>query len=198
MSRDNDDSVSEDGPSFVGEEEVAEPVTAKQNLAAAVVIGAVAILALVLAVRLEVPGELYTAPGLLPFIVSLSLFFMALGLGAMAVRDGGAKDFFDGFEGPGAYFQDVERLRTFLLLGIIVVYIVLVDLVAFEWRLPIGGFEWRFGGYELFSIAALTLILRIFWKRPLAPHCLGVSAGMVLALASVFRYGFRILLPGVG
>ena len=95
------------------------------------------------------------------------------------------------------YFDDVERRRTILLLAIITAYVALVDLIAFEWRIPVGGFEFRFTGYELFSIAALTLILRIFWRKPI-PYCLGVSTGMVMALASVFRYGFRILLPGLG
>jgi len=197
MSRDNDDSVSEDGPSFVGEEEVAEPVTARQNLIAAFVIGAVAILAIVMALRLEVPEHFYSAPGFLPFVVGLSLLLMAIGLGVSAVRGGGAQDLFGGLELPDGYFQDVERRRTILLLGIITVYVVLVDLVSFEWRWPVGGFELRFSGYELFSIAALTLILRIFWRKPV-PHCLGVSLAVVIALASIFRHGFRILLPGLG
>ena len=197
MSRDNDDPQSADGPGFVGEEEVTEPVTARQNLIAAFVIGAIAILAMVLALRLQVPDDFYSAPGLLPFIVGFSLFLMAVGLGAQAIRDGGARNLFDGIVGPSAWFADQERRRTLMLLGIIIVYVVLVDLLPFEWRQPVGGFELRFSGYELFSIAALTLILRIFWGRP-APHCLGVSFGMVMALASVFRYGFRILLPGLG
>jgi len=197
MSRDNDDPVSEDGPGFTGGEEAAEPVTARQNLIAAIVIGAVAILAMVLALQLQVPKHFYSAPGFLPFIVGLSLFAMAVGLGLSAWRNGGAMDFFRRLELPAGYFQDVERLRTLLLLGIIAAYVILVDLVSFEWRWPVNGFEVRFGGYEFFSIAALTLILRIFWRKPV-PYCLGISFGMVIALASVFRYGFRILLPGLG
>jgi hypothetical protein len=197
MSRDNDDPDSADGPAFVGEEEVAEPVTARQNLFAALVIGAIAILAMVLALRLEVPQDFFSAPGFLPFIVGLSLFLMALGLGVSAWRHGGARNLATALRLPDGYFQDVERRRTLLLLGIIIAYVVLVDLVSFEWRWPVGGFEFRFSGYELFSIAALTLILRIFWRKPV-PHCLGVSFAMVMALASVFRYGFRILLPGLG
>jgi hypothetical protein len=197
MSRDNDDPGSEDGHSFVGEEEVAEPVTARQNLIAAIVIGAIAILAMVLALRLEVPEHFFSAPGFLPLIVGLSLLFMAIGLGASAVRDGGARDLLGGLGLPDGYFRDVERRRTFLLLAIIIAYVVLVDVVSFEWRWPLGGFELRFSGYELFSILALTLILRIFWRKP-TPHCFAVSFAMVIALASVFRYGFRILLPGLG
>jgi hypothetical protein len=196
----DDNNGPESGEKFVftGGEDTGELVSARQNLAAALFLGAVAILAMVLALTMEnTGGSIYSAAGLLPFLVGFSLFGMAVGLGAMAVRDGGAKDFLQGFGGLGGYFHDIERRRTILLVAIVTAYVALVDQVAFEWRLPIGGFDLRFSGYELFSIAALTLILRIFWRKPI-PHCLGVSAGMVLALAAVFRYGFRILLPGLG
>lgn len=198
MPNDNNEPASGKEPTFIGEEDAGEPVSARQNLVAAVVIGAIAILAMIFALGMENPGgEIYSAAGLLPFLAGFSLFLMAAGLGAMALRDGGARDFIQGFGGLRGYFEDVERRRTILLLAIITAYVALVDLVAFEWRIPVGGFEFRFTGYELFSIAALTLILRIFWRKPI-PYCLGVSTGMVMALASVFRYGFRILLPGLG
>lgn len=198
MLDDNNDPATRKEPAFQGEENTGELVSPRQNLVAALVIGAISILAVVLALGMEnTGGEIYSAAGLLPFLVGFSLFFMAAGLGAMAVRDGGAREFFQGFGNLRGYFDDIERRRTMLLLAIIAAYVTLVDLIAFEWRLPVGGFEFRFSGYELFSIAALTLILKIFWRKPI-PHCLGVSAGMVLALASIFRYGFRILLPGLG
>lgn len=200
MSRDIDQSDSGDGPGLIGEEEPDEPVTAQQNLLAAIVIGAVAILAMVMAALLDVPQNLYTAPGLLPFVVGFSLLFMAAALGARAIRDGGARNLFGELGKPGgigAWMRDEERRRTLLLLAIIAIYIVLIDFFPFEIRQPIGGFELRFSGYELFSIAALTVILRIFWRQPILP-CLGVSSGMVMMLASIFRYGFRILLPGLG
>lgn len=198
MLDDNNDPATGKEPAFQGEENTGELVSPRQNLVAALVIGAISILAVVLALEMEnTGGEIYSAAGLLPFLVGFSLFFMAAGLGAMAVRDGGAREFFQGFGNLRGYFDDIERRRTMLLLAIIAAYVTLVDLIAFEWRLPVGGFEFRFSGYELFSIAALTLILKIFWRKPI-PHCLGVSAGMVLALASIFRYGFRILLPGLG
>ncbi len=198
MSRDHDEAESNGGPGFHGEEEVAEPVSARQNLIAAIVIGAIAILAMVLAVRLEVPGRLVAAPGLLPFIVGFSLLLMAVALGVLAIRDGGAKNLLGGLSGAGEWLRDEERRRTLLLLAIIIAYIVLVDQVPFEWRWRVGTFDLRFSGYELFSIATLTLILWIFWRRPAVPHCLGVSIAVVMVLAAIFRYGFRILLPGLG
>lgn len=198
MSRDHDEPDPSEGPGFHGEEEVAEPVSARQNLIAAIVIGAIAILAMVLAVRLEVPGRLVAAPGLLPFLVGFSLLLMAVALGALAVRDGGAKNLFGGLSGAGEWLRDEERRRTLLLFAIIVAYVVVVDQVPFEWRWRVGAFDLRFSGYELFSIASLTVILRIFWRRPLVPHCFGVAFVVVMALAAVFRYGFRTLLPGLG
>ncbi len=198
MQDDNNGPESGEKFEFAGEEDSGELVSARQNLAAALFLGAVAILAMVLALTMEnTGGSIYSAAGLLPFLVGLSLFGMAVGLGAMAVRDGGAKDFFQNVNGLGVYFDDIERRRTILLVAIVTAYIALVDQVTFEQRFPIGGFDLRFSGYELFSIAALTLILRIFWRKPI-PHCLLVSAGMVLTLAAIFRYGFRILLPGLG
>jgi len=198
MSLNNDESDSDDGAGFHGEEDVGEGVTAQQNLIAAIAIGAVAILAMVLAAGLPIPGRVVAAPGLLPFVVGLSLLGMAVALGALAIRDGGATNLFGGMEHAGDWLVDEERRRTWLLLGIIIVYVLLVDFVPFEWRVPLGFFEFRFSGYELFSILSLTLILWIFWRAPLVPHCLGVSFGVVIALASVFRYGFRLLLPGLG
>jgi len=198
MSRNKDESDSVESASFHGEEDVGEGVTAQQNLIAAIIVGAVAILAMVLAVGLPVPGRIVAAPGLLPFVVGLTLLGMAVALGALAIRDGGAKGLFDGLGQAGRWLEDEERRRTLLLLGIVIVYVLLVDFVPFEWRLPLGFFVFRFSGYELFSILCLTLILWIFWRAPLVPHCLGVSLAVVIALASIFRYGFRLLLPGLG
>ena len=50
------------------------PVAGK-DFASAVVIGALAMVFMVLSLRLEVPGSIYTAPGMLPFIVSQSPSF---------------------------------------------------------------------------------------------------------------------------
>ncbi len=197
MSQDNDDSEAGTKSGLIGEEEGGEDVTPRQNLIAAMIIGAIAVLAIVLALRLPIPQDIPTAPGLLPFLAGLSLFCMALGLGVMAVRDGGARDFLGRFQNLRGFFEDMERRRTVLLFAIVSAYVVLVDRFGFEWRLPIGDFELRFTGYELFSILTLVVILRIFWRRPI-PHCFAVSSVMVIALASVFRYVFRTLLPGLG
>ena len=151
-----------------------------------------------LAIRLQVPDSLFTAPGLLPFLTGLTLLLMALGLGIKAVRQGGAAAIRQRpYQGMRTYIADEENHRALLLVGIIVVYVILIELLAFDLRLPTPVFVIRFSSYELVSIVALTLILKLFW-RGTVPRCFLVSAVWVIALASVFRYGFHILLPGSG
>jgi hypothetical protein len=122
---------------------------------------------------------------------------MAIALGLMALRQGAAMNFIGKSSlAWRAYFGDEENRRTLLLIGIIFVYVLLVDRIAFDKESSIGGLSIFFSSYELISIAVLSLILRIFWQAPL-PKCLGVSFAVVVALASAFRYGFKILLPGL-
>ncbi len=188
----------EESPSFVGEEESDERSTPAKNLGAAIVIAAISILAMALSLRMPNPTTIYTAPGLLPFLTGLSLLVMAAALGVMAVREGAAKGFFDSaIIAWHAFFRNEENTRTLFLIGIIFVYVLLVDIFAFDLEIPLGGFTFRFSGYETISVAVLTLILRIFWQAPV-PKCFGVSFAVVVALASAFRYGFVILLPGLG
>ncbi len=188
----------DEAASFIGEEESDERSTPGKNLGAAIVIGLLSILAMALSLRMPNPSTIYTAPGLLPFLTGLSLLFMAAALGIMALRQGAAENFFGKTSlAWHAYFRDEENRRTLFLIGIVFVYVLLVDLVTFDKQFSIGGLSFFFSSYEFISIAVLTLILRIFWRAPL-PRCLGVSFLIVVALASAFRYGFKILLPGLG
>lgn len=198
MSKDPLESKEETGPQFVGEEEVDEEATPGMNLAAAIVIGAVALLAMFLSLRLPNPTTTYTAPGLLPFLTGLSLLMMSIALGVMAVRRGAGRGFFESAsQAWGKFFWDEENLRTLFLIGIVFVYVLLVDLVAFDTEIPLGPVTFRFSSYELVSIIMLTGVLRLFWRGTL-PKCFGVSFAVVVALTSAFRYGFKILLPGLG
>ena len=144
------------------------------------------------------PGTLFTAPGLLPFLTGLALLIMAAGLCIRSVATGGVKAL---FQGPGQvvrdYFADIENWRTLLLIGIIILYVLVTQQIAFDLRFPTKLFTFSFSSYELISIITLTLVLRIFWRATLL-RCLLVSAFWIIALASVFRYGFHILLPGLG
>jgi hypothetical protein len=84
-----------------------------------------------------------------------------------------------------------------LLIGIIILYVIVTQQIAFDLRFPTKFFAFSFSSYELISIITLTLILRIFWRATLV-RCLLVSVFWIIALASVFRYAFHILLPGLG
>jgi hypothetical protein len=82
-----------------------------------------------------------------------------------------------------------------MLVGLIFLYVVVLDLVTFDLRFPTPFYTFRFGSYEAVSIPMIALILRIFWRAPLV-QCSVVSILCVLSLAAVFRDVFKILLPG--
>ena len=78
---------------------------------------------------------------------------------------------------------EIPSARTTLILGYAAVGIL------------VGGFEFRVGSFECMTIPVLTVILRLFW-RAATWKCLLVSSIAVFALATAFRYGFIIPLPG--
>ena len=172
--------------------------TPGKDLAASAVIAGFALFVMVLALRMSSPDTVFTAPGLLPFLTGLSLLIMAIGLGIRSVGRGGVRDLFQR-QGKGVrtYLAETENRRTLLLIGIIILYVIVTNQIAFDLRFPTGFFVFHFSSYELLSIISLTLILRIFWRKTLL-RCFLVSVCWTLALASIFRYGFHILLPGLG
>ena len=172
--------------------------TPGKDLASSAVIAAFALLVMIVALRMPNPGTLFTAPGLLPFLTGLALLIMAVGLGVRSVRAGGVKALLQGpWKVVRDYFSDIENWRALLLIGIIFLYVIVTQQIAFDLRFPLGFFVFNFSSYELISIITLTLILWIFWRASLV-RCFLVSAFWTIALASVFRYGFHILLPGLG
>jgi hypothetical protein len=189
-------SEGEDKPVFVGEESD-DRSSPEKDLAAATTIAVLSLLAMFLATQLRAPDSIFTAPGLLPLFTGFTLLLMAVGLGIKAMREGGARVFQGPWKGIRNYCANEETRRVLLLIGIIIVYVILVDRVTFDLRVPTGVFDLRFSSYELLSIVVLTLILRLFWRSTLL-RCFLVSGLWIIALASVFRYGFHILLPGSG
>lgn len=172
--------------------------TPAKDLAASAIIAAFSLFVMFIALRMPKPGTVFTAPGLLPFLTGLSLLIMAVGLGIRSIRAGGVRGL---LKKPAKdvrhYFADVENLRALLLIGIIIIYVIVTEQITFDLRFPTGFFVFNFSSYELISIITLTLILRIFWCATLV-RCFLVSAFWTIALASVFRYVFHILLPGAG
>lgn len=182
----------------LAEEEGSEQSNTGKDLMAAVAIAVLSLIVMFLAMRLQSPGHLATAPGLLPFVTGLTLFMMAVGLGVQAMRE---RHTTNRFQDLGKIMwraiSTEETRRALLLISIVVVYVVLVDYITFDLRLPVGGFDFRLSSYECISVVALTLILKCFWRGTLI-RCGLIALVWIIALASVFRYGFHILLPGSG
>ena len=182
-------------------EEGGDAATPGRDLAAASVVGVVAILAVILGLLMPNPeSNIFTAPGFMPILTGLSLLAMAIGLGAGALKRGGGSELnLSPAELLGRYFADYENQWALILMGLVVVYIVLLDWVTFIITVPlvIGGFRLGFSSFEAVTIPMLAIALRIFWPKSFL-QCLVVSAISTLVLAAAFRYGFRIPLPGSG
>ncbi|HAY45781.1 MAG TPA: hypothetical protein DCY55_05800 [Gammaproteobacteria bacterium] len=191
----DNDQPSIEAMEFTGEESLDSQITPAQDLGSACVIGVLAIIVMLLSVKLHSPGNVYTAPGLLPFIISLSLLCMAVLLGFRSLQAGGASSFNKTFkQAVKSYFTDDQERRSILLIAIVVAYVVLVDIVSLDIRLPTPLFTFQLSGYEIISILVTTLVLRLFWKKPII-RCFIVSLLTIEVLASIFRYGFGILMP---
>ena len=183
---------------FVGEEDIGARSSPEKDMLAAAIIGLFAIIAMYFAFDLPVTKNVLTTPALLPVLTSLTLLAMAVGLGVKAVRAGASIPRIDRFLGSLRHgFAGRETHRTVILTATIVVYVIGIDLFAFELRLPTPFFVFAFSGYELLSGITLTFLLKYFWGAGIAP-CLLVAFGWAIILASIFRYGFNILLPGLG
>lgn len=174
---------------FSGEDENAGFASPAQDMIAAGFLVLLSLWVMVESVRLENPGSLVTAPGLLPFLTAGSLAVMALWLGAMALRRKNAgADTVPPDDSP-------EIRRTLVLFALIGAYLAGLELIRFDYVVPVGGIRLGFGAFEALTIIALCIILSIYWRRALWA-CLTVSVVWTLFLAGVFRYVFTIPLPG--
>ncbi|MDG2087750.1 MAG: tripartite tricarboxylate transporter TctB family protein [Arenicellaceae bacterium] len=187
--------TSNEAMEFTGEESLDSQITPAQDLGSACVIGALAVFVMIMSVQLDSPGDVFTAPGLLPFIISVSLLLMAILLGFKSLQTGGARQFTTAFKlAVKNYFSDELERRSILLIVIVIAYVVLVDIISFDFRLPTRLFIVQLSGYEIISILVTTLILKLFWKKSLV-RCFIISLLIIEVLASIFRYGFSILMP---
>ncbi len=182
---------------FVGEEDLEEASTPQKDLISACVIGALAVGAMVLAWRMPDPGRsVFTHPGLLPFVVSLTMLAMAIGLAVRSLREGGAKDVFSVFSRPADPEEREYGRRSWLLIVLVIALVIAIDIVTFRIRIPVGDFVLRLSSFECVAIPIVTVIMKIYWGRSWL-RCFIVAAAAALLLASAFRYGFRIPMPGV-
>lgn len=179
------------GVAFEGEEAGTGYASPFLDLVATAVLVAVSVGFMVASLRLDVPGGLATAPGLLPFLVSLSLLFMALALGASAYYR---------WRSGEAFFWEPETdavtgLRTIALGIAVAAYIAALQVFAFQQQVSIAGYPFRVTAFEPVTLLALSVIIHMFWRGPVWVT-VAVSAAWTITLSLVFQKVFNIPLPG--
>ena len=184
---------------FTGEEGGSERSTPRKDFLSSIAVAAIGILAMVLSVQLDTPASVFTSPGLLPFVTGLSLVIMALGLIKRTIRVHGwdAMRQSSGINHFTEFVANEEARRTALLMVIVGAYVILVGIISFDLRFKTDFHTFRFSSYEAISIPVIAYILWLFWRARVI-FCVLVAAVIVVALATIFRDGFLILLPGTG
>lgn len=176
---------------FEGEEASAGFASPTLDLIASAALIALAIVVMWASIALPMPGEIHTAPGLLPFIVAASLLLMALGLGASALarRRSGTRE---------AAFADRDigtDLRSLLLAIAVAIYIAALQHLAFQESFSMLGRTLKLTAFEPATIITLATIIHLSWRGPFWITSV-ISVGWTIVLSLVFQIVFRIPLPG--
>ena len=184
---------------FTGEEGGDERSSPHKDFIASIVVAIFGAFSMYFSLQLGAPENLYTAPGLLPFVTGASLILMAWGLFVKTRRRYGMEEMLksEGTRAISAYLAETENRRTLLLMTIVGLYVIVLGQMDFDWRFKTSFYTFRFSGFEAISIPVIFVILRFFWRSTLL-NCFLVATGIVVFLAVVFRDGFLILLPGAG
>ena len=130
---------------------------------------------------LPMPGELPTAPGLLPFLVALSLMFMALGLGASAVSRTGPA-FASRCSLAGTSRPICARCCWPARRGL---YRAL-QLLAFQTNFSFLGFNLKLSAFEPVDHPGLATLIHISWRGPI-----WITTSVSIFWALTFRWCFR-------
>lgn len=185
---------------FEGEEAGAGYAAPYLDLIAAGFLICLALIMMIASFKLPVPGAIPTAPGLLPFLTAASLLLMAIMLGATAVkrkRDlaeliSGAEPR-DDSEHTGE--NSGEKIRTFLLIAVVGIYIAALQLLAFQHNLKLGDLHFSVSAFEPVTIIMLVVIIQGAWRGPIWITTL-LAIFWTLILSAVFQKAFEIPLPG--
>ncbi|MGI9379055.1 MAG: hypothetical protein ACR2OW_05330 [Methyloligellaceae bacterium] len=180
--------MSDTEKTFVSEEESVGYASPTMDLIAAATLIALSVWIMIMSVRLPVPSDIATAPGLLPFLTAASVCAMALVLGYIALQ----RRKID----MRTLADDIppELGSTLLLMVVLLIYISALQVLAFETAVQFAGIRYVFGSFELVSIVVLTAIFRIYWTSVLWA-CLAVSCVWIIFLSMMFRLVFKIPLP---
>lgn len=128
------------------------------------------------------PEGIASAPGLLPFCIAFTLFFMALGLFINALRLKGHRHFLRVFTRD--YLQE-EWVSGNLRLAVLTLATVLTYMVVILNLLP----------FEIGTFLYMTGALYLFWRGKIY-KILIVSAVMVAFYSITFKVLFKLVLPG--
>ena len=176
---------------FEGEDANAGFASPMLDLIASLALIAIAVTMMVASLRLPMPGDVHTAPGLLPFLVAASLLVMALGLGASALARRRA-----GVRLPALADRDITTdIKSLVLAGAVALYIATLQVMAFQQGITIFGTHLRLTAFEPATILALSTFIHLSWRGPLW-ITVAVSVTWTVILSLVFQLVFRIPLPG--
>jgi hypothetical protein len=176
---------------FDGEEAGAGHAAPGLDLFAAGFLIVLSVVVMVASWMLPVPGELRTAPGLLPFLTGASLCVMAVLLGHSAKKRRRAGIVMD----PSEARNQAEDRRAGVLAGSVALYILALQFLAFQVYFSIAGVPFVFSAFEPVTVVALSAIIHVSWRGPLW-ITVSVSLGWTLLLSLVFQKLFYIPLPG--
>lgn len=182
----------EQAVAFEGEEAGAGYAAPTLDLIAAGFLVLLAILVMVASWSLPIPGDLLTAPGLLPFFTSFSLLLMALVLAATALKRSKTAD--KNVTGLEAH-NSLTAAKTLLLAALVGIYILSLQLLAFQKDFSVGDSFFSISAFEPVTIVALTAIIQIHWRGKLWITTL-IAVVWTLALSLVFQKAFNLPLPG--
>jgi hypothetical protein len=176
---------------FRGEDENAGANHPLLDLVAGLFLLAIGIWFAAMSVALPVPGNIVSAPGLLPFLIAGTLAIMAGLLAFSALRRFGTVRPYDFASALGR----PESLRRVALVVTVGIYVAALDILSFETYVTISGLQFPVGSFEPITMLALTAMLRLFWTRRLF-NCLLVAVIWTLVLSFSFRGLFHIPMPG--
>ena len=173
---------------FKGEDESAGAASPALDIAAAAFLFLLGAVFAWLSLNLPVPGKVFSAPGMLPFLTSTSLCVMAVLLGLSAWKRRGVQAETIVVEGGEA----ARRMSLFVAVGL---YIFALDAFELERFVAILGAQVPVGGFEPVTVLFLAVLLRLSWTDR-AVAIVAVSVGWTLCLSLAFRGLFGIPLPG--
>lgn len=130
------------------------------------------------------PAGMSSAPGLLPFLVAFSLFFMSLGVFVTSLKNGGFQKLIHYFKSgnfrKSLTGEDTKLLR-FAISTVLIYTIVLINLMPFE--------------FATFIFVAGSL--HLFWREKIY-KILILSAIATVFYIIAFKVFFKMTLPGTG